>query len=92
MLDQVAANGRWLLQNVGEQHPNFVPLLEEKLREVRENRRYYRVMSPLKQRKVPVALAALLRTPEFPLLFLEGIARIVRYRVRHRLVRITWPE
>jgi len=69
-----------------------VAALEEKLREVRSNRRYYGVMAPLKEGKVAVALAALTRTPEFPLLLGRRIPRILSHRVRRRLVRVKLPR
>ncbi|MEN3011095.1 MAG: hypothetical protein ABDI20_09110 [Candidatus Bipolaricaulaceae bacterium] len=63
-------------------------LLKEKLREVRSNRRYYSVMAPLKERNFRQAVRTWVRTPEFPLLFVARIPRILSYRVRRRMVRL----
>jgi hypothetical protein len=55
---------------------------------VRENRRYYRVMAPLKEKKLARALVELAHAPDFLWLFVRRLPRIVSYRVRHQVVRL----
>ena len=71
--------------------PEAVVMLRAKLHEVKENQRYYKVMAPLKEGHVRLAMRELLHTPDFPLLFLKRVPRMVRYRVRRRWIRIPLP-
>ncbi len=91
-LGQVETNlRRYLGDERVAPYPEVVALLQKKLAEVRSNRRYYRVMAPLKERNLARALAAAIRTPDFPWLFALRVTNIVDYRVRRRLVKLRLP-
>ncbi len=92
LLNQVEKNlCRYLVDARLAGRPEVVSALERKLRSVRADRRYYGVMGPLKQGKVAVGVAALARTPEFPLLLARRVPRILSHRVRRRLVKLELP-
>lgn len=93
LLSQAEANLRRYLEDERVSHaPDVLAALKAKLREVKENQRYYKVMAPIKEGRLSQGLNALLCTPDFPLLFLKRIPRMVRYRARRRLVRISLPD
>jgi len=92
LLGQAETN---LCQYLGDKrvaaYPEVIALLQEKLAAVRSNLRYYRVMAPLKERNLARALAAAIRTPDFPWLFALRVTNIVDYRVRRRRVKLSLP-
>lgn len=92
LLDQAETNlRRYLGDERVAAHPEVVALLQEKLAEVRSNRRYYRVMAPLKERNLARAFGAAIRTPDFPRLFALRVVNIIDYRVKRRLVKMSLP-
>jgi succinoglycan biosynthesis protein ExoO len=90
---QVESNYRHYLEDHRlKAYPEVLAVLQKQLAMVRENRRYYRVMAPLKEKKLARALVELAHTPDFIWLFVRRLPRIVSYRVRHRLVRLDLPR
>jgi len=93
LLDQAESNLRHYLEDHRvKAYPEVLAVLQTQLARVRENRRYYRVMAPLKERKLARALVELAHTPDFFWLFVRRVPRIVNYRVKRRLVRLDLPR
>jgi succinoglycan biosynthesis protein ExoO len=93
LLNQAEFNLRHYLEDHRlKAYPEVLAVLQKQLAMVRENRRYYRVMAPLKEKKLARGLVELAHTPDFLWLFVRRLPRIVSYRVRHRLVRLDLPR
>ena len=91
--NQMEANYRRYLEDDRlKAYPEVLAVLQTQLARVRENRRYYRVMAPLKEWKLSRALVELAHTPDFFWLFVRRVPRIVNYRVKRRLVRLDLPR